>query len=342
MADFSVTGYGLPTGQPLWLRKCQLTIATGRQTFDFSHLRIRFRVRSRTVQTLKQAEITVYNLSPSHANAIFSSQQAGNPSAPEFSQVALAAGYQDGPFANIFTGQIAYLRMGKEDAVTRYLTIVASDCDAAYNWATINVTLEANCTPQNQLDAILKVLKPYGVTAGYIPELPKTPLPRGKILQGMVRDILTDLARSVGCDWHFVSDPSGGSKLNFVSRDVPMTGDVITLDPQHGLIGAPEQTLDGLSARSLLNPYVVTGRLIQVPTSLITLAGYTGSPLPNTNQARPVQPGLSTNSIYMVYSLLHAGDSRGQEWYSDLIAVASDASAQPISSTFIQAVVDGA
>jgi hypothetical protein len=331
MPDFSDVVTAAPTGERLWLHKCKLVIANDNGSgYDLSNLRVKFRVQAHTIQTLKSAEITVLNLAPATLQNIFTKR--------EFTQVTLSAGYQNGPFGNIFTGKIAYLRVGKEDALTSFLHIVATDCDDAYHWATINVTLGAGAasTPQNQLNAILTALKPYGVTAGSIPPLPATGLPRGKVMQGMVRDMLTDLARSVGCDWHFAD-----GKLNFVTRDVPLTGDVIVLTPRTGLIGAPEQTLDGLNVRALLNPNIVTGRLIQISSSQVNRSAI-GSGV-QADYSQPYLPSLSANGRYMVYSLSHEGDTRGtgNDWVTEMIAVASDTTTPPLSATYLAAWIDG-
>ncbi len=322
-----------PSNQRLWLRRCQLTIGTSGKSYDLSKLRVQFRVASKTVQTLKSAEITIYNPAPETAQAILKQ--------PEFAQVSLSAGYQSGPFSPIFSGKIAYVRWGKEDAVTSFVTIIATDSDAAYNWATINTTLPAGAKPQDQRDAILSALKPYGITLMQNPPpLPATQLTRSKAMYGMVRDALTDFANSIGCYWHFAN-----GVLNFVAKDAPLAGDVIVLTPQTGLLGAPEQTLDGLNVRALLNPNIVTGRLIKVNAPLVNQGAFSDPrlvPQPSYSSV-PYQPGLSANGVYTVYSLVHEGDNRGtgNDWQTRMIAVATASNTPPLTPTFINAVVDG-
>jgi hypothetical protein len=337
------------TGGPCWLRRCRLTVGNNQgQTYDLSQLQTHFRVQSRTVQTLKTAEITVLNPKPATLNAIFGSQ--------EFTQVSLAAGYTGTPkapgaFGPIFAGKIAYLRMGKQDATTSFLNIVATDCDEAYNYATINRPVpqegEDGPTPKQQLDAIMAALAPYGVTRYSGPAMDNTTrLPRPKVMQGMVRDVVTDFARSVGCDWSLATQPdasTGGaaSTLIFVQRGVPSSAGVrFLLRPDNGLIGAPEQTLDGLNVRALLNPNFVTGCVIQVQPTQTNQAQPGSAPQPNLQPA--YMPSLDAQGQYMVYSVTHEGDTRGSgnDWVTEMVAI-SLSGTPPLTATYTNAIVDG-
>jgi len=325
---FSTTVIGSATNQQQWLRACKLVVsgASG-NTLDLSKLRVKFRVQSQTINTLKNAEITVYNLSPDTAKAIFSQQ--------EFTTLTLSAGYLNTTCAQILVGQIVYLKMGREEALTSYLTITAVDSDEAYNWGTINEPLEAGATPQFQLSRILTALQPFNITAGYIPALTGASLPRGKVLYGSIKGVLDQFASSVGRIW---SIHDGVLDLYESTDTRPISGDVVTLTPRTGLIGVPEQTLDGLNVRCFLNPAIRQGSLVQIPQQYIAQTSYTGA---QPNLTLPVNPSLSNNSIYRVYALTQVGDTRGPgaDWYSEMICVATDKSAQlPISNTFLTAV----
>jgi hypothetical protein len=327
--NFTSSVAGLQTSQPQWLRKCSLIVADANGNgVDLSSLHIKFSVTSATAQTAKKLEATIYNLADSTA------QQIQN----EFVQVQLMAGYQGGPYGIIFNGAIAYVRRGREDAITTFVTLTATDADAAYNWGTIQVTLAAGASQQNILNSVLTALQPYGIKAGNIPTLASTQLPRGKVMYGMVRDVLTDLANSCNCYWHF-----GDGQLNFVPRDGYIPGDVITISSSTGMIGVPEQTLDGLNVRALLNPNLKTGHLIQVPTSAITTGQYNSTIRQPNASTVPYLPGLSTNGLYMIYSLTQVGDTRSTPWYSEMICEARNpVNSQALNSqTRAQAVVDG-
>lgn len=333
---FSITATG-SANQQQWLRQCKLVVSGAGGQLDLSNLRVKFRVQSATVNTLKNAEITIYNLSPQTAQSIFSQK--------EFTQVSLSAGYKNGACAAIFNGTIVYMRWGRENAVTTYLTMIASDSDEAYNWATINQAIskpDTGVSPEDQFVQILKALEPYNITAGYTPfssgysgaQPSGKPLPRAKVLYGSVKEVLNTFASSLGCIWNI---QDGLLNIFPSNSPPPMTGEITTLTPQTGLVGAPELTLDGLNVRCLLNPALKQGSLIQVPSQYITQVAYTGL---QPNMTVPIAPSMSTNQVYYVYALTQFGDSwgTGPDWCSELICVASAKNAQlPVSNTYLNA-----
>lgn len=334
---FSVTTTA-SANQQQWLRKCKLVVSNAAgDGLDLSNLRVKFRVQSATMNTLKNAEITVYNLSPQTAQSIFGQQ--------EFTQLSLSAGYKNGSCGPIIKGTIVYMRWGKEDAITTYLTMIASDSDAAYNWSVVNQSInlpDSGVSPQDQFIQILKALEPFDISAGYTPfssgyngPTPSgQPLPRAKVLYGSAKEVLNTFASSLGCVWNI---QDGLLNLFPSNSPPPTTGEITTLTPQTGLIGTPELTLDGLNVKCLLNPAIKQGSLIQVPKQYIAQAAYTGI---QPDMTVPVAPSLSTNQVYYVYALTQVGDtwSTGPDWCSELICVATDKNTQlPISNTYLNA-----
>src|ERR1035438_1422534 len=78
------------------------------------------------------------------------------------------------------------------------------------------------------------------------------------------------------------------------------------------LIGTPQQTEMGVTFKVLLDSSLTIGKLVKLDQSAIKLI--------------PVFPGqipavLSQNGLYIVAGLRHYGDSRGDPWYSEVIAV---------------------
>ena len=98
-----------------------------------------------------------------------------------------------------------------------------------------------------------------------------------------------------------------------------MIGDLVTLNPQSGLIGSPTQTIDGLTVNSLLNPNIRPGAAIHVETGLVNTASIV-TPL----TAQDYMPTLDVDGRYKAYSVTHVGDTRGQEWYTESICAAID------------------
>lgn len=281
---------------------------------DLSALRIRFQVRNTTAQTLKRAEIRIWNLSDDTARTIQN----------EFTRVELSAGYGD-DMGLIFQGQIAQIMVGKENATDTYVDIFAQDGDAAYNFSVSNRTLAKGWTPNQLHDALLQDLAAYGITEGYTPTFTSTAGVRGKACYGMTRDYLRDLATQQGCEWS-IED----GKLNFVPLTSYTPGQAVVLNSGTGMIGTPKMTIQGLVVRSLLNSNIKSGGQIKIDNasmaSLKINIPYAGL---------DVAPGTDADGAYTSRVVQHTGDTRGQEWYTDMICVAVDGTAPASGPTIV-------
>jgi hypothetical protein len=317
---FTAEAAALPTNQLQWLKRVSFVVADNAGNgLDLSDMQLKFEVVSASLQTMKHLQIRIYNLAPSTAKQI---QQ-------EFTQVRLSAGYQGaGPYGVIFTGMVTMVRLGKENAVDSFVDIVAGDSDIGYNWSTTSAALAAGWTQADVHDRLVKALEPYQVTAGETPTLSTTRMPRGRVLYGMTRDQLRTFSLTNGMEWTI---QDGQLKLTDETGYLP--GGVITLSPSTGLVGSPDLTLDGLSCRALLNPNLGTGRAVQVETALINTVTFTSGEQINRGPLPPTLPQSqpSSNGLYKVYRLTHSGDTRGNEWYSEIVCVAADQTAKSLT-----------
>ncbi|MBT2142676.1 MULTISPECIES: hypothetical protein [unclassified Rhodanobacter] len=306
-----------------YLRKVRLivggTTAPGVATnpddgIDLSELHIRFQVRNTTAQTLKRAEIRIYNLNQDTARKIQN----------EFTRVELSAGYGD-EVGLIFQGQIAQIQVGRENATDSYVHIFAQDGDAAYNFATTNRTLAKGWTPDQLYSALLQDLSSFGVTAGYKPDFSTESASRGMACYGMTRDHLRNLAEQQGCEWS-IED----GKLNFVKLSSFLPGEAVVLNSASGMIGTPEMTIQGLVVRSLLNSNIKSGGQIKIDNASIASLKinipYAGN---------EVVPGTDADGYYTSRVVQHVGDTRGLEWYTSMICVAVDGTAPAVGPTIV-------
>jgi hypothetical protein len=115
-------------------------------------------------------------------------------------------------------------------------------------------------------------------------------------------------------------------KFSVVKNTGYRPGEAVVLSSASGLVGTPEAINDsGLKVRSLLNPAIRIGRLIQIDQENIThitmqRQGFTGaevlSAVPTTAQG-----------FYRVLVSEFSGDSRGGAWYVDLTCLGVDITA---------------
>ena len=295
---------------PQYDRKLSLLIGNDDKALDLSSLRVRFSIRRGDISTPNSADIRVYNVSDETAQRIVS----------EFARVRLEAGYA-GNFGLIFDGTVMQIRRGRESQTDTYLDITAADGDSAYNFSVINCSLAAGATLDDQLGACLKDMEPYGITLGHKPELPTNKLPRGKVLSGMVRDYLDGIAEAAAAKWS-IQD----GKLYLIPLADYLPGEALEITAATGMVGLPEQTINGINLKMLLNPGVKIGRLIRLNNASIQQARLglgVYDQMPNDMLQR--QGKLNNDGLYYVMVANHTGDTRGNEWYTSAICLAVDA-----------------
>lgn len=295
-----------------YLRAATLIVSTvGGEGLDLSDLRIQFKVAQADIQTPNSAQVRVWNLSAATSQRI----------QKEFTRVTLQAGYGDNAYV-IFDGTIVQLRRGRANATDTYLDISAADGDEAYNFGIIVTSLAAGSRPEDQYKAATAAFEKYGVTAGEIPTdgLGGEALPRGKVMFGMARDWMRQLADNTLTTWS-IQD----GKVNMVSFGGHLPGEAVVLNSQSGMIGIPEQTVGGINVRCLLNPRLRYSGRVQINEGDINRAEVSlavGSPT-------VYLPRIVEDGFYRIVVVNHTGDTRGNDWYSDLICVALDDTTSP-------------
>ncbi|MGO4738656.1 hypothetical protein AB4099_19060 [Bosea sp. 2KB_26] len=296
-----------------WIREVSLSIDAGGESIDVSALRIRFKVAQNRLQTPNIAEITVTNLKEETAQKIKKEGQI----------VTLKAGYVGGS-EGLFKGNLIQKRVGRENPVDTYLTMLAQSGDKAYNFATVSKTLAAGSTFKDQVDVVLEAMKPHGITAGYIADLGSKKMPGPRTLFGMARDTMRDIAFSTGTSW-FIED----DKLNVTKNNEPRPGEAFVLNSTTGLIGRPVQTLDGIIVRMLLNPKVRPDTRLKIDQGSIDEAAF--NPNFTGEVSNAMIPSLADDGLYRVLVADHHGDTRGNSFYTDAICIRADGQGpQPI------------
>jgi hypothetical protein len=303
------------TSQVQFGRYASLIVADAKGNgIDLSALQFVFSITHASIQTPQIADITIYNLSDATVNQI----------EQEFSQLQLVAGYQSN-HGLIFKGTIAQKKKGRlPNAVDSYVEIFGQSGDAAYNHAAVNQTLAAGYTHADVLTTLAKTLTPFGVSAAATPAFPSTVFPRGRVLYGNTKDHARNLAMSTGMSWNI-----DNGQLHMLPSSGPSGTEAIVLTPQTGLLGIPEQTLNGISVRALLNPNIKINSMIDLKNTQVNQAN-----LNLDYTAVNFIPKISGDGIYRVLYVEHAGDTRGDEWETSLICLDPNAPA-PITPSVL-------
>jgi hypothetical protein len=309
-----------------YLRQCKLQVgpAADGNSLDLSELHIVFTVTRATIQTPQTATIKVFNLSTATANTV----KALSPSAnqPDGGQIQLSAGYQSN-FGLIFSGAIRQVRTGRDNATDTYVEIIAADSDQAYNYGVVNTSLAAGWTQQDVAKQITQSLAPYGVSTGQNVVFSAIRSARGKVMFGMSRAFGRKLALNNNCDWSIYN-----GQTTTVAKDGGLAGEAIVVNAATGLIGFPQQTLDGIDLQTLLDPRVVPGSFLQINNKdiqqFVLSTDYT---------ALQLVPTIENDGFYRVYWLERHGDTRGNDWYNHIICVGAT-SPLPITGTYIDTI----
>jgi hypothetical protein len=285
-----------------WLRACTLVVGGSTSGLDLSQLRIKFTTHKGDVETPNNADITVYNLAPETLSRIRG----------EFKRVVLSAGYQ-GNCGVIFDGQIRQVRNRTEGADT-LTEITVADGDRAYNYSTVSATLAAGVRPTGQIAAAATAMADKGTALGYLPDLAGQALPRGKVIWGMARKVLRDVTQSTDTTWS-IQD----GLLQVLPGTGYLPGADVVLTSATGLIGSPEQTNDGIKARCLINPRLKIGGRVKLDNASIQTAKKDLKLGAFDKSAK-----LDRDGWYRILKAEFTGDTRGSDWYADLLCIGLD------------------
>lgn len=295
-------------------RKLSMIVGNDTDGIELSNLRVVFSIRRGDQQMPNSTDVRIYNVKDETANRITN----------EFTRVVIQAGYE-GNFGLLFDGTIKQARRGRLDAKDSYVDVVAADGDQAYNFSTIALSLAAGATPPDDVSAFVAAMAKHGITQGYTPELSTNGRVRGRVFYGMTRDELREWAEVQDALWS-IQD----GKLTLIPKTSYVPGDTPLISPATGLIGVPEQTANGIEMQILLNPSIKIGQRVKLD-STVNPFRYS---LDKDSQALNAWLEMSTgkknaDGLYYVMEANHSGDTRGNEWYSQLVCLAVDATVPP-------------
>lgn len=298
-----------------YLRKFNLVaIGDDGEGIALSDLQIKFAIHHGTYLFPHTADIKVLNLGSETQNRF----------AKEFTKIQVLAGYE-GNYGLIFQGGIKQVQKGWEETDT-FINIHAADGDSLHNFGVVNKTLQAGYTQEQVWQTITDTVAPYNKTAP-LSTLPKqTSGPRGKVMYGPVHDTIQDWSKT---NQQLVTVDNG------ILTAMPLLafkpGEAIVINRNTGMVGAPEQTADGITVTCLLNPALQWSSRVQLNNAEITQnlvpntdAGFLQQTTIETKQNPVIFPDLSADGMYKVLTVDHVGETRGNAWYSRIICIAVD------------------
>jgi hypothetical protein len=315
-----------------FLRQLNLVVSSKTEAIDFGAFWCSFTVKRGDFQTPNSLNARIYNLKSETMNTI---------SQLEFTTASLSAGYQypgtSGNSGLLFEGNIVQFRKGRLNQLDSYVDITASDSDEAYNFAPIATTIPAGSKPGTVAAAIAGAFanasNSQGITQGYQPNYKPDALVRGRVMFGMARDEARAFANQNQCKWSLQD-----GKVTYIPwvSYIP-AGQVPVISVSTGLIGVPEQTQSGINIKTLMNSTYKVGQLVQLNSQINQFRYALDFPSQTTNTAIALQnqiaPNIGPNTgnpsdqqgLYYIMVANHTGDTRGENWYTDLTCLSVDA-----------------
>lgn len=332
-------------------------IVVSSDSFEPNALRFTFDIVQMAFSAFWQAEITIWNADGPITDGPSAGQNLYQTVIQEGDIVTVAAGYQaDGIPTVIFTGPIFYTIQDRLDVVDRRLIIHCLLNRILTTQNFLNATIPALSTQFSQAQLIAaKSTTPITLNSSQVqrvissatPQRGAAQLPRGKSYFGNPHKYLTAIAdQNSSLSWF------DGKGWNMDSLQNPIGSLVATYAPvspaggppaQVGgvtltLIGQPQQTQLGVSFRVLLDSRVqVSAPLPQVAVQLqfirqapiaYPLPQGQGPPVPLVNQ-------------YVVVGVRFKGDTRGNDWYSEITGIAQIQQAIQLLGQSLQADATG-
>lgn len=299
-----------------WGRKISLILQGGDKGLELGAFRIRFTTQNTDTESPNSCSMRIYNLSDATVKQI-----TGN---GEFTGVVLNAGYDGGNYGVIFQGSIRQFRIGRENATDSYLDILAADGDIGYNQGVVSTSLAKGASALDAIKVTTAAMPGLGLDTGSL-KIDKQHIPtiRGRVLFGMARARMRNLTSNLDASWSIQE-----GKIVVTDLTGYREGEAVKINVGTGLIGLPEQTGEGIKIQCLLNSRLRIGGLVQLNNSeIVQMMQRDSNAAPIAyNQWAAFQniAALSPDGVYRAFVVEHEGDSRGHNWYTNIIGLAVD------------------
>jgi hypothetical protein len=290
--------------QRQWFRRFQLLVAARGRGLSIDNaqdagVRLKFEITKSLQKEPNQAKFEIFNLNPTHAAQIQN----------EFIDVIFNAGYE-GNLKLLFTGNTQFVShyRDKTDWITE---LICGDGDLALRRAFVNTTFAAGSTDETIADHCRELL---GVRKG-VYQLDGAGSLRGRTYSKTAHETLDEIARTNGCNWS-IQDGA----LQIVRADTMLNRNSATvLTAETGLLQAAERTEKGITVKCLLNPDIGVNSAIKLNNESIRAQAKQRRKL--TAAPRQQIVALNKDGIYKVFKVRHSGDTRSNDWVTEILCV---------------------
>ena len=274
-------------------------------------LLIVFEIRREANATPASGEITIYNLNESNETRIRLRGQ----------RVQLYAGYA-GQLNLLADGEVrrVYRERKNLDRVTR---IAFGGKIKARRQAMFNHSYDG---PVPLRDVVRNAVAAFKtLTLGPLNVIPADAIHKARKYSHPAETVLTAILRPHNIRWY---EDNGVVRFTRIgqSSDDRRGADSVRISEQTGMVGSPSVTDDGIRVRTLLDPRLGLDTRIRVESAVLTRAA---------SGDRANERAVEQTGDYKIVTLVHQGDNRMGDFYTDIearpITAQANRAAQPVA-----------
>jgi len=233
-------------------------------------------------------------------------------------QASIYAGYQNGQYGEIMTGDIVQVIRNRENGIDYRLEILLMKGTLNFDTNLVKTSIGAGATPRDVIQQIAKSATDPIEINKINDTIPNTPLPRGKVLYGTVGKYYRDIA--VMHDAQYWMDDNNQLKFGKVSDEIPASQEIV-LTPTTGLVGTPSYSDNGIQITMLMDARVKIGTMIKIDNSIIQEALINVDATTGMGQNASQKTQFDEDGEYQTFSVQHDGDTYGNNWFTKVVGI---------------------
>lgn len=267
---------------------------------DFSDLKVTFEVERVAGSSLNTAKVSIYNLTKDTAARISKGR----------TRMRISAGYEQ-RFGEIFRGRVrtSFTTAQGPDRITE---IFAQDGAVDFQKSIVNLSFEEGATLRQVVSGILGSFS--DAAAPDLSELEDQTLSGSQHFTGRAKDFMDDLARAYGFSWGIQSEVVEIVREGDANGRTP-----VDISRETGMIGSPTTRQDQfVEVTTLLHPGIAPNGRIRIESAGAIVQA--DASLAAVQDASEIVQDVNSEE-FIVNTIVHEGETRGQAWYSTVKAL---------------------
>lgn len=291
---------------PNYGRVFRLVVTDEAGSIDLSDLRVTFQIRHNMSNTPQRGIVRIYNITRGLADR-FDRDSV---------RVTIVAGYENN-YAIIFDGKTSFSSYGQTTGTDTYLDLALNE---SFEWLQnnhISRTFQAGATRDDVMTVIKQSLNDANVSTTDVGALPRKTYRRAKVIYQRGATTAQNMAKEAYGHHGYFFIQHGNAMLSSFNK--PVGAAPVKISQSTGMIGLPQVGSGAISVQVLLNPSLFVGRDVHLDLEdvnnpvTIAPAGSIGG-----GAFMPRSILRRTHGIFRIADLEFIGDSRGNEWYTNL------------------------